>query len=293
MIFLPFSSRPRRRKPFPHFSRSLSSLSLSLSPFSLSPLQKKQDHVIPASSVRAVVQARRRAGVVGVHALELADSKHVQHLRSHPKEYLAALEAFEETELLGRGDRYLSSGMLAVAADATAAVEAAKRAAATAAAAAAAAASAAAAAASAPPPLPADSTNKNTATVTVVRGGSGLEKAGSEKMGGAAAPALRTTSSLAAALVRVLHRSSSAPRATALIESITTSAGVWSSPFGAVSANAKFAAAAEGAPPPTAEAALSLARSQSLGGLPVSALDVNALCIAAGIVFPAEELSAI
>lgn len=144
-----------------------------------------------------------------------------------------------------------------------------------------------------PPPLPADSTNKNTATVTVVRGGSGLEKAGSEKMGGAAAPALRTTSSLAAALVRVLHRSSSAPKATALIESITTSAGVWSSPFGAVSANAKFAAAAEGAPPPTAEAALSLARSQSLGGLPVSALDVNALCIAAGIVFPAEELSAI
>lgn len=282
MIFLPFSSRLRRRKPFPHFSRSLSSLSLSLSPFSLSPLQKKQDHVIPASSVRAVVQARRRAGVVGVHALELADSKHVQHLRSHPKEYLAALEAFEETELLGRGDRYLSSGMLAVAADATAAVEAAKRAAAT-----------AAAAASAPPPLPADSTNKNTATVTVVRGGSGLEKAGSEKMGGAAAPALRTTSSLAAALVRVLHRSSSAPKATALIESITTSAGVWSSPFGAVSANAKFAAAAEGAPPSTAEAALSLARSQSLGGLPVSALDVNALCIAAGIVFPAEELSAI
>ena len=279
---MPFSSRPRRRKPFPHFSRSLSSLSLSLSPFSLSPLQKKQDHVIPASSVRAVVQARRRAGVVGVHALELADSKHVQHLRSHPKEYLAALEAFEETELLGRGDRYLSSGMLAVAADATAAVEAAKRAAAT-----------AAAAASAPPPLPADSTNKNTATVTVVRGGSGLEKAGSEKMGGAAAPALRTTSSLAAALVRVLHRSSSAPKATALIESITTSAGVWSSPFGAVSANAKFAAAAEGAPPSTAEAALSLARSQSLGGLPVSALDVNALCIAAGIVFPAEELSAI
>jgi hypothetical protein len=279
---LPFSSRLRRRKPFPHFSRSLSSLSLSLSPFSLSPLQKKQDHVIPASSVRAVVQARRRAGVVGVHALELADSKHVQHLRSHPKEYLAALEAFEETELLGRGDRYLSSGMLAVAADATAAVEAAKRAAAT-----------AAAAASAPPPLPADSTNKNTATVTVVRGGSGLEKAGSEKMGGAAAPALRTTSSLAAALVRVLHRSSSAPKATALIESITTSAGVWSSPFGAVSANAKFAAAAEGAPPSTAEAALSLARSQSLGGLPVSALDVNALCIAAGIVFPAEELSAI
>ena len=282
MIFLPFSSRLRRRKPFPHFSRSLSSLSLSLSPFSLSPLQKKQDHVIPASSVRAVVQARRRAGVVGVHALELADSKHVQHLRSHPKEYLAALEAFEETELLGRGDRYLSSGMLAVAADATAAVEAAKRAAAT-----------AAAAASAPPPLPADSTNKNTATVTVVRGGSGLEKAGSEKMGGAAAPALRTTSSLAAALVRVLHRSSSAPKATALIESITTSAGVWSSPFGAVSANAKFAAAAEGAPASTAEAALSLARSQSLGGLPVSALDVNALCIAAGIVFPAEELSAI
>ena len=282
MIFLPFSSRLRRRKPFPHFSRSLSSLSLSLSPFSLSPLQKKQDHVIPASSVRAVVQARRRAGVVGVHALELADSKHVQHLRSHPKEYLAALEAFEETELLGRGDRYLSSGMLAVAADATAAVEAAKRAAAT-----------AAAAASAPPPLPADSTNKNTATVTVVRVGSGLEKAGSEKMGGAAAPALRTTSSLAAALVRVLHRSSSAPKATALIESITTSAGVWSSPFGAVSANAKFAAAAEGAPPSTAEAALSLARSQSLGGLPVSALDVNALCIAAGIVFPAEELSAI
>lgn len=112
-------------------------------------------------------------------------------------------------------------------------------------------------------------------------------------MGGAAAPALRTTSSLAAALVRVLHRSWSAPMATALIESITTSAGVWSSPFGAVSANAKFAAAAEGAPPSTAEAALSLARSQSLGGLPVSALDVNALCIAAGIVFPAEELSAI
>ena len=48
-------------------------------------------------------------------------------MRSHPKEYLAALEAFEETELLGRGDRYLSSGMLAVAADATRAVEAAKK----------------------------------------------------------------------------------------------------------------------------------------------------------------------
>lgn len=202
------------------------------------------------------------------------------------------------TELLGRGDRYLSSGMLAVAADAMAAVEAAKRSAANAACSAAASAAAAAASASSAP-LPADSANKNTATVTVVRGGSGvggLEKAGSEKMG-TATPA-RTASSLAAALAlakSVLQRSSSAPKATALIESITTSAGTWSSPFGAVSANAKIAAANE--PSLTAVAAasanLTLARSQSLGGLPVSALDVNALCLAAGIVFPAEELSAI
>ena len=190
-----------------------------------------------------MVQARRKAGVVGVHALELADSKHVQHLRSHPKEYLAALEAFEEAELLGRGDRYLSSGMLAVAADATRAVEAAKKAAA-----ASAAAAAAAALAASSTPLPADSANKNTATVTVVRGGSGaggaLEKAGSEKMG-AVLPPSRTTSSLAAALSRVLlHRSSSAPK----VESITTSAGTWTSPFGAVSANAKLAAVASPSP---------------------------------------------
>ena len=120
--------------------------------------------------------------------------------------------------------------------------------------------------------------------------------------GGAAAAALSTTTparttSLAAALARVLHRSSSAPKAatTNLIESITTSAGVWSSPFGAVSANAKFAAAAaeKEEPASTTGANLTLARSQSLGGLPASALDVNALCLAAGIVFPAEELSAI
>ena len=113
--------------------------------------------------------------------------------------------------------------------------------------------------------------------------------------GGASSPA-RTTS-LAAALARVLHRSSSAPKAATLIESITTSAGVWSSPFGAVSANAKYAAAAaagaEEEQTPSAAANLTLARSQSLGGLPASALDVNALCLAAGIVFPAEELSAI
>lgn len=221
-------------------------------------------------------------------------------MRSHPKEYLAALEAFEETELLGRGDRYLSSGMLAVAADATRAVEAAKKVAATASAAAAA---ALAAAVSSSTPLPADSTNKNTATVTVVRGGSGacgaLEKAGSEKMV-AAAPPSRTTSSLAAALSRVLlHRSSSAPKVG--IESITTSAGTWSSPFGAVSANAKLAAVAS----PSAAAAskggengavpassLAMARSQSLGALPAVALDLDAMLLAAGIVFPAEELAA-
>ena len=203
-------------------------------------------------------------------------------------------------ELLGRGDRYLSSGMLAVAADATAAVEAAKRAAAAAAAASAAAAAAASAAAAAASsaPLPADAANKNTATVTVVRGGSGsgsLEKAGSEKRAGGGADTVARTTSLAAALARGLPPSSSAPTASSLIESITTSAGVWSSPFGAVSANAKLAAESEEeqAPSSTAAANLALTRSQSLGGLPASALDLNALCLAAGIVFPAEELSAI
>jgi hypothetical protein len=236
-------------------------------------------------------------------------------LRSHPKEYIAALEAFEETELLGRGDRYMSSGMLAVAADATAAVEAAKRAAAAAAAAEAAAAAAAAAASAAalaaPAPLPADSANKNTATVTVVRGGSGvgLDKAGSEKKVGSgvssgttamttAASAgegkgvARTTSTLAAALARVLHRSCSAPKATtALIESITTSAGVWSSPFGAVSANVRFAATTAekgGGANERSSTTLALARSQSLGCLP--AVDFNAMAIAAGIVFPESDL---
>ena len=252
--------------------------------------KKRQDHVIPASSVRAVVQQRRRAGVVGVHALELADSKHVQHLRSHPREYLAALDAFEEAELLGRGDRYLSSGMLAVAADATAAAaavveEAAKREVA-------AAADALAAAAASAAPLPADSANKNTATVTVVRGGGSgglpLEKAGSEKMGGNNATVTRTTSSLAAAL-RGLLRASSAPKPLV----ITTSTGAtWSSPFAVSSAN-KFAAVANSSSSTSSSQAsqLSMARSRSLGALP--ACDLSAMCLAAGIVFPAEDLAAI
>ena len=62
----------------------------SLATFDQTYIFSTTDHVIPAASVRAVVASRRATGV-RVASVELAESPHVQHLRTHGGEYASAL----------------------------------------------------------------------------------------------------------------------------------------------------------------------------------------------------------
>jgi hypothetical protein len=65
----------------------------------------EDDHVIPASSVRAAAAAHAvcGGGRWAARTLAFASSEHVGHLRHHRSAYLAALDAFVARDVLGKG----------------------------------------------------------------------------------------------------------------------------------------------------------------------------------------------